>query len=259
MLNFYEQQRLYRDNRVDLRPFLLENPLAVFVGGSVTADKSIGSQEISDIVFILKFFQQFIVNRQASVGHIDHLLHGNDGLTDRYGHPIFARQFAYLRNLPDHEAESIYNDMLGLVFHCSVAGARLHLDNLKGKDGEIGMRIGNGEYFGIINVGDSGTLAKKCEEAGLNVMSKDYTEKSLFATINQPDSSLNILIGSKKFTEGWSSWRVSTMGLLNVGKSEGSQIIQLFGRGVRLKGYRFSLSILAETLFCFGPVSSAGK
>jgi hypothetical protein len=27
------------------------------------------------------------------------------------------------------------------------------------------------------------------------------------------------------------------MGLMNVGKSEGSEIIQLFGRGVRLKGY----------------------
>lgn len=241
MLNFYEQQRLYRDNRVELRPFLLENPLAVFVGGSVTADKSIGSQEASDIVFILKFFQRFIANKQESIRNIDHLLNGSDGLTDKLGHSIFARQFAYLRNLSDHKAESVYNDMLSLVFHCSVTGAQLHLDNLKGKDGEIGMRIGNGEYFGIINVGDSSALAKKCEDAGLNVMSKDYTEKSLFATINKPDSTLNILIGSKKFTEGWSSWRVSTMGLLNVGKSEGSQIIQLFGRGVRLKGYKFSL------------------
>ena len=49
------------------------------------------------------------------------------------------------------------------------------------------------------------------------------------------------LIGSKKFTEGWSSWRVCTLGLMNIGKKEGSQIIQLFGRGVRLKGYNFSL------------------
>ena len=31
------------------------------------------------------------------------------------------------------------------------------------------------------------------------------------------------------------------MGLLNVGQSEGSSIIQLFGRGVRLKGYNNSL------------------
>jgi hypothetical protein len=49
------------------------------------------------------------------------------------------------------------------------------------------------------------------------------------------------LIGSRKFTEGWSSWRVSTMGLLNMGQGEGSQIIQLFGRGVRLKGKEYSL------------------
>ena len=70
----------------------------------------------------------------------------------------------------------------------------------------------------------------------------------LFGTINQKDSKLNVLIGSRKFTEGWSSWRVSTMGLLNMGQGEGSQIIQLFGRGVRLKGRGMSLkrSLLAE-------------
>ncbi|MGD1084264.1 MAG: DEAD/DEAH box helicase, partial [Verrucomicrobiota bacterium] len=64
---------------------------------------------------------------------------------------------------------------------------------------------------------------------------------SLFAGLNEQDSRINVLIGSKKFTEGWSSWRVSTMGLMNVGQTEGAQIIQLFGRGVRLKGYNFGL------------------
>ena len=64
---------------------------------------------------------------------------------------------------------------------------------------------------------------------------------SLFHEINKPHSTVNLLIGSKKFTEGWNSWRVSTMGLMNVGQTEGSQIIQLFGRGVRLKGYGMSL------------------
>lgn len=29
--------------------------------------------------------------------------------------------------------------------------------------------------------------------------------------------------------------------MMNFGKSEGSQIIQMFGRGVRLKGYKMSL------------------
>ena len=41
--------------------------------------------------------------------------------------------------------------------------------------------------------------------------------------------------------EGWNSWRVSIMGLLNFGRREGSQIIQLFGRGVRLRGKNHSL------------------
>ena len=58
---------------------------------------------------------------------------------------------------------------------------------------------------------------------------------------------MHLLIGSKKFTEGWSSWRVSTMGLMNVGKGEGAQIIQLFGRGVRLKGYDLSLKRSGRT------------
>src|SRR3546814_864743 len=43
------------------------------------------------------------------------------------------------------------------------------------------------------------------------------------------------------------SWRVSTMGLMNVGQTEGSQIIQLFGRGVRLKGYGSSLKRSGKT------------
>jgi len=37
------------------------------------------------------------------------------------------------------------------------------------------------------------------------------------------------------------SWRVANMGLLNIGRSEGSEIIQLFGRGVRLQGVNHSL------------------
>ncbi len=58
---------------------------------------------------------------------------------------------------------------------------------------------------------------------------------------NKTDSKIKLLIGAKKFIEGWNSWRVSNMGLMNIGKSEGTQIIQLFGRGVRLKGKDMSL------------------
>ncbi|MGB1243283.1 MAG: hypothetical protein ACPG49_12220 [Chitinophagales bacterium] len=99
------------------------------------------------------------------------------------------------------------------------------------------LRIGEtDDYFGVINVGDDNTLFKLCQTFSILGMERDFSS-SLFQKINQKDSKINVLIGAKKFTEGWSSWRVSTMGLMNIGKSEGSQIIQLFGRGVRLKAF----------------------
>src|SRR5207248_8384828 len=93
---------------------------------------------------------------------------------------------------------------------------------------------------------DDAKLLRLCEENKLVTSELEFSG-SLFHEINKPTSSINLLIGSKKFTEGWSSWRVSTMGLMNVGKGEGAQIIQLFGRGVRLKGYDLSLKRSGKT------------
>ena len=121
--------------------------------------------------------------------------------------------------------------------------AALHLANLRDAPGELGLRAGNSEtYFGVINIGDDANFVKMAREQlpELNVES-EAIRGSLFGEINRPGSAVNVLIGAKKFTEGWNSWRVSAMGLLNVGRSEGSEIVQMFGRGVRLKGLDFSL------------------
>ncbi|MFN9974075.1 MAG: DEAD/DEAH box helicase, partial [Phycisphaerae bacterium] len=133
-------------------------------------------------------------------------------------------------------AQQVYEETLKTLFHAP-GGGLLYVEQLKGASGEIALRIGaENEPFGVINVGEAGTLVKLCNEKRLATGEREFSG-SLFHQINQPDSSVNLLIGSKKFTEGWSSWRVSTMGLMNVGQGEGAQIIQLFGRGVRLKGY----------------------
>lgn len=70
----------------------------------------------------------------------------------------------------------------------------------KGKDGEIGLRAGNGEYFGVVNVGDAPELVKLCESEGIVTSSKEFAE-SLFRTIDSKNSTVNVLIGSKKFSE----------------------------------------------------------
>ena len=43
------------------------------------------------------------------------------------------------------------------------------------------------------------------------------------------------------------------MGLMNVGRSEGSEIIQLFGRGVRLKGFKYSLKRSSKLDSSYNP------
>ena len=95
-------------------------------------------------------------------------------------------------------------------------------------------------------MGDDAKLVKLCGEKNIATGGSEFAG-SLFHKINKPHSTVHLLIGSKKFTEGWSSWRVSTMGLMNVGRGEGAQIIQLFGRGVRLKGYGLSLKRSGKT------------
>ena len=132
--------------------------------------------------------------------------------------------------------------------HLVAEAPALHVENLKGAPGEIALRVGDNDAFGVINVGDDAKLRKMCENHQSLIAGERDFAGSLFHDINRPHSTVNVLIGSKKFTEGWNSWRVSTMGLMNVGSTEGSQIIQLFGRGVRLKGHRRSLKRSGRTL-----------
>lgn len=239
LLNFYQQLKIFGDNPTSLEKFNLEKPLLIFVGSKVTAVRTEHGHQVSDVIQILQFLQAFIKNRSAGIGAIKKLLTGKSGLVDTQNRPLFFNSFAYLVSLHISE-EEIYSDVISRVFNSTIAGAELHLDNLRGADGEIGLRVGDASYFGVINVGDDAKLLKLCEEQHFLTDEKEFSE-SLFHSINKNDSPINVLIGSKKFTEGWNSWRVSTMGLMNVGKGEGTEIIQLFGRGVRLKGYNYSL------------------
>lgn len=239
LLSFYQQLCIYRDEEPHMRPFNLEKPLWVFVGGKVNAVRTERSRKVSDVVDILLFLNEFVADKTKTLHNLDLLINGRAGLLDGAGNDIFANAFTYLIK-QGKKGEALLHDLLELLFNNASAGAHLHIDDLKGADGELGLRIGNGDYFGVINVGDDRELLKLCEKNGLYIGDREFSS-SLFNHINNRDSSINLLIGSRKFSQGWNSWRVSTMGLMNIGRKEGSEIIQLFGRGVRLKGYQMSL------------------
>lgn len=234
LLAFFQQQRLYSEQGFAFSPFNIDKPLWIFVGGSVT--KTLASRDASDIIEILKFLSRYLSDRTASIEWIGRVL--NQGLVTAGGKNLFAGRFSYLNTL-GLSAAQLFEETLAILFNAAGGGA-LHIENLKGATGEIALRVGDNDPFGVINVGDDSKLVQLCEKEGISTDDREFAG-SLFHAINTPKSTVNLLIGSKKFTEGWNSWRVSTMGLMNVGQTEGSQIIQLFGRGVRLKGYGSSL------------------
>lgn len=246
LLSLYEQTLVYESTPLVRTRFLIARPLGIFVGSSVNAVRKDRGRDVSDVVQILLFLQSFINNPQQFSIYIRRLLDPNDGIKNPRGYSLFANSFQLVKSglkIGEEEAfaRKTYDKMLEKLFHSNIPNARLHLDKQKGGDKEIGLRVGTSDYFGVINVGDSDSLIKLCEANHLDCETKEFGSSKLFDTINNEDSTVNILIGSKKFSEGWSSWRVSAMGLMNVGRSEGSEIIQLFGRGVRLKGFQYSL------------------
>lgn len=241
LLSFFQQVKYSIEKRTELIPFNIENPLLVFVGNRVTASTS--KDELSDVQEVLCFIDNFVRNKDDSIRFIEQVKSENTDLVDKSGRDLFSHDFNALQEVYGQlpTAEVLYEDILQLIFNTNtVADApRLHVEAIKQVQGEIAMKIGEyGDYFGVINIGDTTNLIKACEANGIVSKSEEFISTSLFNTINDKDSKVRILIGSRKFTEGWNCWRVSTMGLINFAKGEGSQAIQLFGRGVRLKGYK---------------------
>lgn len=253
LLKFYQQLRIYEEKARDFDRFNLEKPLWVFVGSTVSSGRMRKDEQImaTDVALIIQFIADFVDNSQVATRCIQELLIGkgqDTGLLDKDGNDIFAGAFTYLARAmnSDETVGALYKDILSRLFN-HAPGGHLSLDRIKGESGEVALRVGTSETpFGLINVGDAKGLcdhvARLAAQNGtrLTVEDSDFTE-AIFTSVKDSTSPINLLIGSKKFVEGWDCWRVSTMGLMHVGRSEGTQIIQLFGRGVRLKGYRWSL------------------
>lgn len=248
LLSFYEQCLIYEKSKEEAKRLNIEKPLWVFVGSKVS-----GRGLDSDIVQIIIFLKKILENESALEQNVKIILSGKSGLTDKQGRDIFSQEFRMLKQT-DITPRKIYEKL----FH---GKGSLELYEIKNAEGEIALKTSLSKtYFGLINVGEPADLKKLLKENNVEVK-EDKFSPSLFFNLNKESSQINILIGAKKFIEGWDCWRVSTMCLLNMGKGEGPQIIQLFGRGVRLKGRNFSLkreetptynTRMLQTLFIFG-------
>jgi len=247
LLSFYEQKLLYGERKEEFGEYNIEPPLWVFVGSTVGRkwENKAGKKGQSDILQVVRFINRVLTDGPWATEKIRRIMSGSSGLLDGKDRDLFSeeypeRKLAFLKSRGQNPG-SLYRGILATVFHTAGA-APLHLVDLRKAGGEIALKAGTGEFFGVIYIGDDSQFLKLVKEREPSIPAeKDELTGSVFDMIKDDESRINLLIGAKKFIEGWDCWRVSNMGLLNIGRSEGSQIIQLFGRGVRLKGQDFSL------------------
>lgn len=256
LLSFYEQIDAYLKNEKEALLNNIQKPLWTFVGTTVYKETS---KEISDVSKIVQFISKFLTDKNWAANNISNILSGR--FVNEKNEDIFSDEYSLFRDYyQKYGTEVLMGGIYKTVFN-GIEPLKLYI--IKNSPGEIGLKSGD-EYFGVINIGDVSSLKKNLiENKILNEedIREDSISASLFDSIKEEDSRINVLIGARKFAEGWDTWRVSSIGLLNIGKGQGPLIIQLFGRGVRLKGKDMSLKradnpdqILSclETLKIFG-------
>ena len=213
------------------RGLRIAKPLWVLLGLSVIGGKNEGDKEqTSDVIDVLRY--------------LDRALSEDDFISEGITHVLeAARQGASL--LPDvvstglqgMSATAIQARILNDVFGWQDGDVAL-FRVLKTSPGEMGLglrRGGSVHYYGVVNVGDVKGLKDGLEAASLEIEDDAFTA-SLFADLELANSGVNLLIGSRRFAEGWDNYRASSLTLLRLGQNEGSLIIQMFGRVVRFAG-----------------------
>ncbi|MCY7348156.1 MAG: hypothetical protein LH614_18345, partial [Pyrinomonadaceae bacterium] len=247
LLLFLQQKYFYRQNKEEVWDFKIENPLLIFVGHTVNpstkakAEKEENEKTISDVSLLIHFFKDFLGNPAKYEATIEDVLN----CRGQFAAECNQRLDWLLSQTKDKR--ELYNLITQEVFNAVVPDG-LELHTVSKANGEIALKVkGNNPYFGLINIGDVSSFKTRSEKDEFEFLTDSLTDplfKNLSAVSSNP---VNILIGARKFIEGWNNYRVSSIGLINFGKSEGSQIIQLFGRGVRLRGKDMSLKRSTET------------
>jgi superfamily II DNA or RNA helicase len=128
-----------------------------------------------------------------------------------------------------------YQDVLEFVFNSDSSGV-IECKRSSLKD-ELLFKIktsSKSEDFAMLKISDVNSWSNGILY-GYDI-SEDISKKSYFDTINENKSTLNILMGSKIFSEGWDSNRPNIINFLNIGSANAKKyVMQTIGRGVRVE------------------------
>lgn len=186
--------------------------------------------QTADVVAVLTWLQALLADDDKLTTAIESLKHLGAALHELLPAPL---EHAVQRRA----AASLAREVLESVFDWQ-RGDTPVFNTLSSAPGELALGLLRGakrRWYGVVNVGDVSGLKKALEEKQMAVEADAFTP-SLFRKLDQDGTGLNLLIGSRRFAEGWDNFRASSMTLLRLGQKEGSLIVQMFGRVIRFAG-----------------------
>lgn len=128
-----------------------------------------------------------------------------------------------------------YSEILEDVFNTKSNG-KIEILKIPGNKQEIVLKLKTSEKpFALIKIGDISEWIKN-KLSGYEIIEK-FDNESVFKKINDDDSDINILMGSRTFYEGWDSNRPNIILYINIGKGTDARkfVLQSIGRGVRIE------------------------
>lgn len=159
------------------------------------------------------------------------------------GIPLDANAFLSLRSLT-------MSDLLRLVFNAQSHGA-IEVLSRPSNNKELAFKLKSSDSpFALIRIGNTADWLKGFL-MGYEIV-QGFEDESFFESLNRPDSSINLLMGSRSFYEGWDSNRPNVITFINIGVGEDAKkfIFQSIGRGIRLepvRNHRKRLKVLASS------------
>jgi len=232
LLGYWHQLVLFEKKKAaNFSPeWQVEKPLWVMLGLTAnSSDPDLSSDMQKGILFIRKLFEP--INFKQNLKAL---------LTDQdLQQSLSAETLQLIKKQSkdlDDLVKRIYHDVFGVSANQT---PNLILRQIKSTaNKELGLGVFNGEsvqYFGVVNIGTLEGYKAFAEKEKIP-FGDDIDSNSLFDEISAQHSTINILMGSRRFAEGWNNYRASTLSIMRLGTSEGALIVQMFGRMVRLKG-----------------------
>ncbi|MCH5323167.1 MAG: DEAD/DEAH box helicase family protein [Helicobacter sp.] len=220
--NLFEEFKDYEQKE----SLLYHNPLIIAVSDKVNTQNA-GIKLYFEA--IVKVLQNDIANFKDIATHLCEKL---KDIKLYFGNSHLSEEFLNL--IKEASLEELRQDVFYSKTHSHCEACKI-----KGNAKELVFKAKNSpKPFLLLNIGNTKEWEKEYIQAlGIDI-GEDLTQ-GYFDSINEADSPINIMMGSKVFSEGWDSNRVNLVCFINIGSREAKKyVLQTIGRGVRIEPFK---------------------